>query len=69
MFQAPVGAHRRWNASLYSDNYITASKEVVLAFPHKDCVLEGGQTKEDQKRNEIFWNETLAPDTVVYVVR
>lgn len=33
-------------------------------WPHKDCVLEGGQTKEDQKRNEIFWNETLAPDSV-----
>lgn len=48
----------------YSDNYITASKEVALAFPHKDCVLEGGQTKEDQKRNEVFWNETLAPDSV-----
>lgn len=48
----------------YSDNYITASKNVVLAFPHKDCVLEGGQTKEDQKRNEVFWNETLAPDSV-----
>lgn len=47
-----------------TDNYINASKDVVLAFPHKDCVLEGGQTKEDQKRNEIFWNETLAPDNV-----
>lgn len=47
-----------------TDNYITGSKDVVLAFPHKDCVLEGGQTKEDQKRNETFWNETLAPDSV-----
>lgn len=47
-----------------NDNYINASKDVVLAFPHKDCVLEGGQTKEDQKRNEVFWNETLAPDNV-----
>ncbi|MCW0482409.1 site-specific DNA-methyltransferase [Gaoshiqia sediminis] len=37
---------------------------MVLAWPHKDCVLEGGQTKEDQKRNEIFWNETLAPDEI-----
>jgi adenine-specific DNA-methyltransferase len=27
-------------------------------------VLEGGQTKEDSKRNEIFWNETLAPDQI-----
>jgi adenine-specific DNA-methyltransferase len=47
-----------------TDNFITSSNDVVLAWPHKDCVLEGGQTKEDQKRNEIFWNETLAPDSV-----
>lgn len=46
------------------DNFISTSNNVVLAWPHKDCVLEGGQTKEDQKRNEIFWNETLAPDSV-----
>jgi len=46
------------------DNFITSRNDVVLAWPHKDCVLEGGQTKEDQKRNEIFWNETLAPDNV-----
>ena len=26
--------------------------------------MEGGQTKEDQKREEIFYNETLAPDEV-----
>ena len=44
--------------------YLTESKEVVLAWAYKDCVLEGGQTKEDQKRDEIFWNETLAPDEI-----
>lgn len=47
-----------------SGDYLTESKEVVLAWPYKDCVLEGGQTKEDQKRKEIFWNETLAPDEI-----
>ena len=47
-----------------TDNYISTKNDVVLAWPHKDCVLEGGQTKEDQKRNEIFWNETLAPDEI-----
>lgn len=47
-----------------TDNFIKAKNDVVLVWPHKDCVLEGGQTKEDQKRNEIFWNETLAPDSV-----
>ena len=45
-------------------SYLADSKEVVLAWPYKDCVLEGGQTKEDAKRNEIFWNETLAPDEI-----
>lgn len=44
--------------------FLTNAKEVVLDFPYKDCVLEGGQTKEDQKRKEIFWNETLAPDDI-----
>lgn len=47
-----------------TDNFVTSSNNIVLAWPHKDCILEGGQTKEDQKRNEIFWNETLAPDSV-----
>lgn len=45
-------------------DFISTSNNVVLAFPYKDCVLEGGQTKEDQKRSEIFYNETLAPDEV-----
>jgi len=44
--------------------YLSESRDVVLAWPYKDCVLEGGQTKEDQKRDEIFWNEILAPDEI-----
>jgi adenine-specific DNA-methyltransferase len=47
-----------------NDEYLTDSKEVVLSFPYKDCILEGGQDKEDAKRDEIFWNETLAPDQI-----
>jgi len=43
---------------------ISQQSDVTLVWPYKDCVLEGGQTKEDQKRNEIFYNETLAPDEV-----
>lgn len=45
-------------------DYVSENKEVVLAWPYKDCILEGGQTKEDQKRDEVFWNETLAPDEI-----
>lgn len=38
---------------------------VVLNWPYKDCILEGGQTKEDVKqRDEVFFNEILAPDEI-----
>ncbi|MGQ7452467.1 DNA methyltransferase [Streptococcus suis] len=48
-----------------SDNkYLSENNEVVLNFPYKDCVLEGGQTKEEAKRQEIFFNETLAPTEI-----
>lgn len=46
------------------DEYVSENKEVVLVWPYKDCVLEGGMTKEDQKRDEVFYNETLAPDDI-----
>ncbi|GAA4391411.1 site-specific DNA-methyltransferase [Hymenobacter koreensis] len=44
--------------------YLRESNDVVLAWPYKDCVLEGGQDKDDQKRDEVFYNETLAPDEI-----
>jgi adenine-specific DNA-methyltransferase len=47
-----------------NQQYLSDSNEVVLAFPYKDCVLEGGQDKDDTKRDEVFWNETLAPDEI-----
>lgn len=46
------------------DKYLSENNEVVLNFPYKDCVLEGGQTKEDAKRQELFFNETLAPTEI-----
>lgn len=45
-------------------DYIATSNDVELVFPYKDCVLEGGQTREDQKKDEIFYNTVLAPDEV-----
>jgi len=38
--------------------------DVALVWPHKDTVLEGGQTKEEEKRKEIFFNEVLAQDEI-----
>ena len=47
-----------------NNDLIGQQGEVSLVWPYKDCILEGGQTKEDQKRNEIFYNEILASDQV-----
>lgn len=50
--------------STRDNHYLSENNEVVLNFPYKDCVLEGGQTKDDAKRQEIFFNETLAPTEI-----
>ncbi len=46
------------------DKFLRESGEVALAWPYKDCVLEGGQTHEEEKRQELFFNETLADDEI-----
>ena len=46
------------------NKFIGERDEVALSFPFKDCILEGGMTKEDDERNEIFFNEILAQDQI-----
>jgi len=46
------------------EKFLTESSEVVLDYPYKDCVLEGGQTKDEQKRKEIFWNKTISHEDI-----
>ena len=48
----------------HNGSFISQTNDVVLDFPYKDCILEGGQDKDDQKRNEIFYNETIASDEI-----
>lgn len=43
---------------------ISSEEDISLVFPHKDCILEGGQDKENVKREEIFYNITLAPHEI-----
>ena len=46
------------------DKFLRQRGEVALVWPYKDCVLEGGQTKDEEKRKEIFFNEVLAHDEI-----
>jgi adenine-specific DNA-methyltransferase len=44
--------------------YLARSGEVVLVWPYKDCILEGGQTRPGERRSEIFHNVILAPEEI-----
>lgn len=44
--------------------FMKANTDVVLNFPFKDCVLEGGQTKDETKQKEVFFNEVLAQEEI-----
>lgn len=43
---------------------IFQNTDVVLDFPFKDCVLEGGTSKDSDKKKEIFFNQTLASEEI-----
>ena len=50
---------------LYVNNqFLHQQNKVELAWPYKDCVLEGGQSREEENKAEIFFNQTLAQDEI-----
>lgn len=46
--------------------YLDYNSDIVLDFPFKDCVLEGGMTKEDSilKNDEKFYNQVIAKEEI-----
>jgi len=48
--------------------YLKQRNEVALVWPFKDCILEGGQSREEDKREEIFFNQTLAQDEITQLL-
>lgn len=48
--------------------YLKQRNEVALVWPFKDCVLEGGQSREEDKREEMFFNEILAQDEITQLL-
>lgn len=48
--------------------YLKQRNEVALVWPFKDCILEGGQSREEQEREEIFFNEILAQDEITQLL-
>lgn len=46
------------------DKYLNHSSDVVLDFPHKDGVLEGGMTQENLGKEEVFYHNVLAKEEI-----
>ena len=46
------------------EKFIKTDGDVVLNFPFKDGLIKGGQTKDEQKLNEVFLNNILAKDEI-----
>lgn len=45
-------------------NYLDYNTDVVLDFPFKDCVLEGGMSKAEVGKEEIYYHEIIAADEI-----
>jgi adenine-specific DNA-methyltransferase len=48
--------------------YLKQRNEVALVWPFKDCILEGGQSRDEDEREEIFFNEILAQDEITQLL-
>lgn len=48
----------------HDGRFLLANHDIVLNWPYKDCVLEGKQTKESVKGEEVFYHQTLAAEEI-----
>src|SRR5699024_2242702 len=44
--------------------YLNYNTDVILDFPHKDSILEGGMTKEDIGKKEVYYHNVLAKEEI-----
>ena len=44
--------------------YLNYNTDIVLDFPHKDSVLEGGMSNEDEGKKEIYYHNILAKEEI-----
>lgn len=44
--------------------YLNYNTDVVLDFPFKDCVLEGGMSNEDEGKKEVYYHNVIAKEEI-----
>lgn len=46
------------------DSFIKKFDDTVLVWPYKDCILEGGMSSEDTKKEEVFYNTIISKEEI-----
>ncbi len=50
---------------LTSENkYLKYNTDVILDFPHKDSILEGGMSEEEKEKKEIYYHTVMAKEEI-----
>jgi len=44
--------------------YLNYNTDVVLDFPFKDCILEGGMSNEDEGKKEVYYHNVIAKEEI-----
>ena len=52
----------------YQNKLVQQRNAVELVWPHKDCLLEGGQTVEEASRSEVFFNRELDGEEILLLL-
>ncbi len=64
-FTASSVAYKNKIGLIKKDNFIKKFDDVVLAWPYKEAILAGGQSREEVKhKKEIFYNEIIHQDEI-----
>ena len=63
-FNHSFTAYKNKIGLIKKNSFVKKFDDVVLAFPYKDCLLEGGQTKDDDKNSEVFYNSVISADEI-----
>src|SRR5699024_9878347 len=44
--------------------YLKYNTDVILDFPHKDSILEGGMSQEEKEKKEIYYHTVIAKEEI-----
>jgi adenine-specific DNA-methyltransferase len=63
-FDTSYTAYKPKIGLIRKDSFIKKFDDTVLAWPYKDCILEGGMSTEDVGKKEVFYNTIISKEEI-----